>query len=70
MSSRASGMAAYLMLVAVAGCGTGRNIKVGDMLPGEMVSLKDGTELRCEIQFISSVQRTGTMTAFNPASNE
>ena len=60
------------MLIAVAGCVTGRsiNIKIGDMLPGEMFSLKDGTELRYEIQFTSSIQKIGTMTAFNPVSNE
>lgn len=70
MSSRNSWIIVLLMLIAVAGCATGRNIKIGDMLSGEMVSLKDGTELRCEIQFTSSIQKTGTMTAFNPVSNE
>ncbi len=74
MKSRISGIIVLLMLIAVAGCATGlstgRSIKIGDMLPGKMFSLKDGTELRYEIQFTSSIQRTGTMTAFNPVSNE
>ena len=62
-----------LLLIIVAGCATGqqgRTINLGDMLPGEMISLKDGTKINCEIQFISSFQRGGTMTAFDPVSNE
>ena len=80
MKSRISGIIVLLMLIAVAGCATGtgtniwgaptKTIKIGDMRPGEMFSLKDGTKLMFEIQFTSSIQRTGTMTAFNPVSNE
>jgi len=62
------------MMIAVAGCATGpstgRNIKIGDMLPCEMISLKDGTKLMCEVQFTSSIQGKGTITAFNPVSKE
>jgi len=61
-------------MIAVAGCATGpstgRNIKIGDMLPCEMISLKDGTKLMCEVQFTSSIQGKGTITAFNPVSKE
>jgi len=74
MKSHILRIIALLMLIAVAGCATGpstgRNIKIGDMLPGEIISLKDGTKLTYEIQFTSSAQGRGTMTAFNPVSKE
>ena len=74
MKSHISRIIVFLMLIAIAGCAaglnTGRNIKIGDMLPGEIISLKDGTRLTYEIQFTSSAQGRGTMTAFNPASKE
>jgi hypothetical protein len=74
MKSHISQGIVLLILIAVAGCATGpntgRNIKVGDMLPGEIISLKDGTKLTYEIQFTSSSQGRGIMKAFNPASNE
>ena len=74
MKSRTSQIIALLMLITVLGCatgpGTGRNLKIGDMLPGEMISLKDGTRMLCEVQFTSSAQGRGTMTAYNPESKE
>lgn len=74
MKSHISRIIVFLMLIAIAGCAaglnTGRNIKIGDMLPGEIISLKDGTKLTYEIQFTSSAQGRGTMTAFNPVSKE
>lgn len=74
MKSHTLRIIVLIMLIAVAGCATGlstgRNIKIGDMLPCEMILLKDGTKLMCEVQFTSSIQGRGTMTTFNPVSNE
>ena len=72
MKSHISWGIALLMLMTLSGCAShnARNISFGDMLPGEMVSLKDGTKLACAVEFISSHYEGGKITAFNPVTNE
>ncbi|BBN59783.1 hypothetical protein [Hydrogenovibrio marinus] len=72
MKSHISWGIALLMLMTLSGCAShnARNINLGDMMPGEMISLKDGTKLACAVEFISSHYEGGKITAFNSTTNE
>lgn len=74
MKGYASWATVFLTVVILTGCAAGkgqtRYIELGDMLPCEMISLTDGTRLICEVEFTSSLQRGGIMTAMNPVTNE
>ena len=59
-------MAAFLFLLA--GCGPVTRVPgIGDMLPGKMYSLKDGTEFVFAVQISYG---SGSMTASNPTTGE
>ena len=65
---RLSAFPIFLLFVSalMAGCATMPD-PVGQMLPGKMYSLQDGTELNFEIQ---TSYGTGAMTAYNPVTGE
>lgn len=67
MISCISRIIVLLMLIAIAGCATVQTPQLGEMLSGKMFSLKDGTEMEFKIQLSTG---KGTMTAFNPVTNE
>lgn len=69
MSIRRFSVLSILLLFVftlIASCATMPN-PVGQMLPGKMYSLQDGTELNFEIQ---TSYGTGAMTAYNPVTRE
>ncbi|WP_024851259.1 hypothetical protein [Hydrogenovibrio kuenenii] len=72
MKSHIAWSVALLMLLTLSGCASKntRHVEIGDMFPGEMISMKDGTKMNCEVEFISSKYEGGKITAFNPVTNE
>lgn len=60
--------AMIVLVLVLTGCvPPQQGVKLGDMLPGKMFSLKDGNEYNFAIQVSYD---TGAMTAFNPSTNE
>jgi hypothetical protein len=59
-----------LFALVMPGCASNSSYKIGDMLPGKIISLSDGKILPMQIQ-LSSVRRpTAKMTASDPATGE
>ena len=59
-----------MMCMLMNGCAMRSDIKIGEMLPGEITSLSDGNVLPMEVEVIRASDVNFRMTAYNPKTGE